>query len=621
MATDDDKTRFGSSLPLPTPSASLDAPDPTHRDGGAGNAPNALGPGFDLREFEIERVIGEGGFSIVYLAIDRQLVRRIAIKEYMPSALAVRTHDLAIVPKSERLRETFEAGLRSFVNEARLLAQFDHPSLVKVYRFWEERGTAYMVMPYYQGITLSHWRRHHGTADEAWLRRLLHALLDALAQLHAQNCYHRDIAPDNILLLPGDHPVLLDLGAARRIIGDMTQALTVILKPGFAPVEQYAEVASMKQGAWTDLYALAAVLYFVIAGRAPPPAVARMVKDEMRPALEVGAGRYSQQLLATIDAALAVLPEDRPQNIAAFRALLGRQGLQPGTNEPALPSATHPTSSPGIPGVHTGAPITTAAQPWTTVQPAPWTGIPQTSSGMLHNAWVAISRKPARSSLAAFLALIVAAGAWFWLRPSAPPAANGTPSAAADAATQPAPSSHEMLLRLLDARSPSIEVRAAPSATSMRIGRDEMRFGVASNVTGYVYVLLAGTDGNHLYLLFPNESDGNNSITANSTLVLPRRDWRVYAAGPPGMNRVLVLVSPRPRDFSIAGLQRGEPFPEFSLTALRSALTQSGPLALAGSAQCPQGAADCDTSFGAAMFEVLEVAAADAQAQQDGAKR
>jgi serine/threonine protein kinase len=195
-----------------------------------------------------------------------------------------------------------------------------------------------MVMPYYQGITLSHWRRQHGAADEAWLRRLLHPLLDALAQLHAQNCYHRDIAPDNILLLPGDHPVLLDLGAARRIIGDMTQALTVILKPGYAPVEQYAEVPSMKQGAWTDLYALAAVLYFVIAGRAPPPAVGRMMNDEMRPAREVGAGNYSEELLSAIDAALTVLPEQRPQNIDVFRTLLASNASHSRLSQ--MPAAT-----------------------------------------------------------------------------------------------------------------------------------------------------------------------------------------------------------------------------------------------------------------------------------------
>ncbi|HUL67269.1 MAG TPA: serine/threonine-protein kinase [Burkholderiaceae bacterium] len=356
---DDDKTRFGAPLSHPA-SAPVAAPEPAPVRGRSGTAPNALGPGFNLREFEIERVIGDGGFSIVYLAIDRQLVRRIAIKEFMPRELAVRTRDLTIVPKSERVHEAFEAGLRSFVNEARLLARFDHRSLVKVYRFWEERGTAYMVMPYYQGITLSHWRRQHGAADEAWLRRLLQPLLDALAQLHAQNCYHRDIAPDNILLLPGDHPVLLDLGAARRIIGDMTQALTVILKPGYAPVEQYAELPSMKQGAWTDLYALAAVLYFVITGRAPPPAVGRMVNDEIRPAREVGAGRYSEELLGAIDAALTVLPEERPQNIDAFRALL-RTGAPHSRTGARVTDANAATRAPPMLAESMDMPRTTAS--------------------------------------------------------------------------------------------------------------------------------------------------------------------------------------------------------------------------------------------------------------------
>jgi serine/threonine protein kinase len=628
MSSDDEKTRSGSPLPPPTqePVASVTAPDSSPAAGGATTSPNALGPGFDLREFEIERVIGEGGFSIVYLAIDRQLVRRIAIKEYMPSALALRTRDLTIVSKSERVRETFDAGLRSFVNEARLLAQFDHPSLVKVYRFWEERGTAYMVMPYYEGVTLSHWRRQHGPPDEAWLRRLLYSLLEALAQMHGQNCYHRDIAPDNILLLAGDHPVLLDLGAARHIIGDMTQALTVILKPGYAPVEQYAEVASMKQGAWTDLYALAAVLYFVVAGRAPPTAVARMVNDEMRPAREVGAGRYSEELLAAIDAALAVLPDKRPQSIDAFRALLGPDAIQLGTGATMMTGIQHPTSSPVIPGVTTVAPTpVTASQSWTT---APHT-TPQRVTSQAPPAPTQSEtatepkRRPWRMIVSALAGVIVVAGIWLWSLPREAPPASDAKGTAATGTVQAERelSSHEMLLRLLDARSPSIEVRAVSSAASMRIGRDELRFAVATNVSGYVYVLLAGTDANHLYLLFPNASDNNNQITANATLLLPRPEWRVYAGGPPGVNRVLVLVSPRPRDFAPAGLRLSEPFSEFSQTALHAAIARNGPAALAGSAECIQGATNCDTAFGAAMFEVLEVEADGAPTAQKKSKR
>jgi len=628
MSSDDEKTRSGSPLPPPTqePVASVTAPDSSPAAGGAATSPNALGPGFVLREFEIERVIGEGGFSIVYLAIDRQLVRRIAIKEYMPSALALRTRDLTIVSRSERVRETFEAGLRSFVNEGRLLAQFDHPSLVKVYRFWEERGTAYMVMPYYEGITLGHWRRQHGPPDEAWLRRLLYSLLEALAQMHGQNCYHRDIAPDNILLLAGDHPVLLDLGAARRIIGDMTQALTVILKPGYAPVEQYAEVASMKQGAWTDLYALAAVLYFVVAGRAPPPAVARMVNDEMRPAREVGAGRYSEELLAAIDAALAVLPDKRPQSIDAFRALLGPDAIQLGTGATMMTGVQHPTSSPGIPGVTTFAPTpVTASRSWTTPpQATPQPVTPQAPRTLTQSETATEpKRRRWRMIVSALAGVIVVAGIWLWSLPREAPPASDAKGTAATGTVQAERelSSHEMLLRLLDARSPSIEVRAVSSAASMRIGRDELRFAVATNVSGYVYVLLAGTDANHLYLLFPNASDNNNQITANATLLLPRPEWRVYAGGPPGVNRVLVLVSPRPRDFAPAGLRLSEPFSEFSQTALHAAIARNGPAALAGSAECIQGATNCDTAFGAAMFEVLEVEADGAPTAQKKSKR
>ncbi|MEP7303353.1 MAG: protein kinase, partial [Caldimonas sp.] len=163
---------------------------------------NMLPVGFYLGEFEITRVLGEGGFGIVYLVEDHSLGRRVALKEYMPSSLAQRVGGTQVSVKSERHRETFEAGLKSFVNEARLLAQFDHPSLVKVYRFWEANGTAYMVMPFYEGVTLKDELKAMGAPpDEAWLRELLEPLSEALAVIHAEQCFHRDIAPDNVILL------------------------------------------------------------------------------------------------------------------------------------------------------------------------------------------------------------------------------------------------------------------------------------------------------------------------------------------------------------------------------------------------------------------------------------
>ena len=208
-----------------------------------------------LGDKRVER-IGEGGFGIVYLAYDHSLHRQVAVKEYIPSSLANRTTQNAVAVLSDQHVEPFQAGLSSFINEARLLAQFDHPSLLKVYRFWEANGTAYMAMPFYEGITLRKTLKSlGGPPDEEWLKHLLRPLLDALGVMHAAQCFHRDIAPDNILILSNGRPVLLDFGAARRVIADMTQAPTVILKPGYAPVEQYGEEPTMRQGPWTDIYA------------------------------------------------------------------------------------------------------------------------------------------------------------------------------------------------------------------------------------------------------------------------------------------------------------------------------------------------------------------------------
>ncbi|MGF6721234.1 serine/threonine protein kinase [Paraburkholderia sp. GAS41] len=332
MSSPDDKTVIGtrSSTRLPDQPGAAEGMDPertivVQKPAPDENRHHALPAGTRIAEFEIVGLIGEGGFGIVYLAWDTQLRRNVALKEYMPTALASRVGIAEVAVKSQRHEETFRAGMKSFINEAQLLAQFDHHSLVKVYRFWEANGTAYMVMPYYDGITLrEELRKRDAPPDEAWLRALLKPLLEALAVLHRAQCFHRDIAPDNIMLLKqGGRPLLLDFGAARRVIGDMTQALTVILKPGYAPVEQYAEVPSMKQGPWTDLYALAAVVYFAIVGKTPPPSVGRLMGDACVPLATAAAGRYPDTFLQAIDHALAVRPEDRPQNVSALAAELG----------------------------------------------------------------------------------------------------------------------------------------------------------------------------------------------------------------------------------------------------------------------------------------------------------
>ena len=233
---------------------------------------DALSPGTRLDEFEILRVLGTGGFGIVYLARDHVLLRDVAIKEYMPAALAGRGEGVAVSLRAPGFADSFAKGLESFLSEARLLASFDHRSLVKVHRFWRSNATAYMAMQYYSGQTLKDARLHMDSPpDEAWLDAFIEALLGVLELLHGQGVYHRDISPDNILLLDDGRPVLLDFGSARRVMADSPQSFTAHLKPQFAPLEQYTEESGgMRQGPWTDLYALGATLYFVLAGRAEP---------------------------------------------------------------------------------------------------------------------------------------------------------------------------------------------------------------------------------------------------------------------------------------------------------------------------------------------------------------
>ena len=293
------------------------------------NALLALPKGTRFGELEILGTLGVGGFGIVYLARDHSLERDVAIKEYMPSQFAQRDGRSQVSVRSLSMRETFEVGRRSFVNEARLLARFDHPSLLKVYRFWEANGTAYMVMPRLVGQNLRQARRTLSLPPaEAWTRRVFDAVLDGLEALHAQNVWHRDVAPDNIFLpADGSMPILLDFGAARQAIGDRTQVFTAILKPSFAPIEQYAEAASLKQGPWTDFYALAAVMHDLLVGHPPPPCTARAMGDELAPLSVQG---YSPSFLAALDWGLRVPPHQRPQSVAAWReAVAGRASVPP----------------------------------------------------------------------------------------------------------------------------------------------------------------------------------------------------------------------------------------------------------------------------------------------------
>ncbi|MCL2897392.1 serine/threonine protein kinase [Brenneria tiliae] len=285
--------------------------------------PNALPPGYRFNEFEIKEVIGGGGFGIVYRAWDHQLERTIAIKEFMPSTLAVRNDDMTLVLRSERFGKAFTAGLNSFIQEARLLARFSHPNLLHVLRFWVQNDTAYMGTAFYSGTTLSKLREARPELiNEAWIRRTLPMLFGAIKTIHDEGYLHRDISLDNIQIQDNGLPVLLDFGSARRSIGNVSDETETMLRPGFAPIEQYTDDNESEQGPWTDIYALGAVLHTLIVGSPPPVSVVRSIQDGYQPLAERRLEGYSLPLLQAVDRALALKIEERPQSIAEFSALI-----------------------------------------------------------------------------------------------------------------------------------------------------------------------------------------------------------------------------------------------------------------------------------------------------------
>ena len=305
--------------------------------------PDALRAGTTLGEFTITDVIGEGGFGTVYLAYEEMLDRTVAIKEYLPVTIASRAGDQTVLVRSDGNREAYAAGLQSFMREARLQARFSHPAMLEVYRVWEQNGTAYMAMRYYPGESLRELRNNTAasiTIDEAWIKRTLLPVFDAVRELHSQSVLHRDVSPDNILILPSGVPVLLDFGAARMIVAGAAQSLTTVLKPGYAPIEQYAGDGAMEQGPWTDVYGLGAVLYFLAIGKPPPQAVTRMLTDTLPGFDESVSGRYSESFAHAIKRAIAVIPENRLQSVASLIEALGWDDAP----EPQYPQTTNVTA-------------------------------------------------------------------------------------------------------------------------------------------------------------------------------------------------------------------------------------------------------------------------------------
>jgi serine/threonine protein kinase len=352
----------------------------------------ALRPGQMIGRYEIVAILGQGGFGITYRARDAQLNREVAIKEYLPSALAVRLAGVTVLPRTTRMADDFTWGRQRFVEEGRTLATLQRaPAIVRVFDFLEANGTAYIVMELVPGDTLEHRLKSAGRIGAAEVDRILWPLLEGLEQVHATGFLHRDIKPANILLDADGNPTLIDFGASRAAMAGRTAAMTAIFTPGYAAAEQ---MTSAKQGPWTDIYGVSATLYHAITGAPPPSSFDRMLEDAYEPLAELMPAGFAPGLLVGIDAGLAVRATDRPQSIAGWRPILGQTGTPDAQVTVAL----------GRPAAAAGA--TVAMRPSTAA-----TTTAETSSKRGRGLWIAV---------AAAILLLAGGGYYVATKPSAP---------------------------------------------------------------------------------------------------------------------------------------------------------------------------------------------------------
>jgi|GEM_PF-4433145 len=264
----------------------------------------------------IGKTLGQGGFGITYLGLDTRLQKRVAIKEYLPTMLASRDMATGQVVPLKNQQEAYQKGLRLYLDEARNLARFDHPNIVRVLNYFPANHTAYMVMEYIAGQSLAELPRQGGLAEHEALA-VLWPLLDALHTMHAQQVFHLDISAHNVLIQPNRQPVLIDFGAARRVVGDCSHSISLVLKPGYSPLEQYAGMEGI--GPWTDIYACGALFYFLLTNALPPPAIQRLDNPRLTLPAEL-----SPPVAKALRKALAVKARDRFPCVSALQ-----QALQP----------------------------------------------------------------------------------------------------------------------------------------------------------------------------------------------------------------------------------------------------------------------------------------------------
>ena len=312
----------------------------------------ALPPGYVVNHLRITKVIGRGGFGITYQAEDIHTQTEVAVKELLPTAIATRSSDFSVVAHSTAMQPDFDWAIQAFIHEAATIARFKHPNLVRMLEFFEQNGTAYMVMPYVRGDHLKTIVEKNGSMSEKQTMTILTSLMDALELVHAGDILHRDIKPENIILEQHNlQPVLLDFGSSRNLVTARNQAITSIISAGYAPIEQYSTDAQY-QGPWSDIYALAGVAYFLLSGTPPPESTDRSDAsrhghaDPCTPLHQCKGVSINGNFSNAIMTGLQISERDRPRSIAAWRGLL--PGAPRTVAPPSFPQPT-PAATPAPP--------------------------------------------------------------------------------------------------------------------------------------------------------------------------------------------------------------------------------------------------------------------------------
>ncbi len=291
---------------------------------------NHLPKGYRLQEYKIERVLGQGGFGITYLARDVNLQKQIVIKEFFPKEYSSRDGSTySVLPDKNRDEDKYGYFLKKFINEARILASIEHPNIVKVTRFFEENNTGYFLMDYIQGESLKHYINRKGSLDESEILSIIIPILEGLKEVHAKDFLHRDIAPDNIYITQNGMPMLIDFGAAKNVVAKESKSIAGVFKAGYSSPEQY--ILSAKHTKATDIYSVGAVIVAMIIGETPPESTQRQY-DEIDPLeikLEQYQNRYSSHFLNTVQKAVSLKAKDRFQRVVDFQKALLQETSNP----------------------------------------------------------------------------------------------------------------------------------------------------------------------------------------------------------------------------------------------------------------------------------------------------